>query len=316
MAMSTADDLYQAITVAVLTFCRPTELKRCLNSILERGQPGPTAAWKLGEIIVIDNDPEGSARSVVGAYADEAGEIPIRYLNETRPGVGWARNRAMDEAHCRVMVFIDDDEIVGENWPGGLIDTMNSTGAAMVGGPVDTEFEVAPPQWVIDGAFFDRPNPLHHSRQLWLRSGNLAIDLEAVGSRGLRFDPQYQQGEDVHFTRRASRAGLDLRWSAFGSVTEFVGPERLSEDWRIDRERLTRREWTRCELELDGSPRQQLMAGTKAIGLGLIGGYQILKGVVGRSKAVTMHGRVNLARARGRVEALASAARSPRSSTT
>ncbi|MEZ5341322.1 MAG: glycosyltransferase [Acidimicrobiales bacterium] len=69
------------------------------------------------------------------------------------------RNAAIDNAVGDIVCFIDDDELVGVNWPGGLIDVMTRTGAALTGGPVDTTFALAPPSWVVDGGFFNRDNP-------------------------------------------------------------------------------------------------------------------------------------------------------------
>jgi len=245
----------RSASIGILTYRRPEEVKRCLEAVVAAiAEPMPDS-WSVDEVMVIDNDPDGSARAVVSKLAERTvSAASIRYVHEPRAGVSIARNRAMAEAAGDVLVFIDDDEIPHEGWPHGLLTVLDETGAAMVGGPVLTEFTAPPPRWIVDGRFFDRDDAPHRSARAWLRSGNLAIDLEQVRGAGLLFDPRYRQGEDSAFTRAARAAGLELRWSSVGAITEFVGADRFSTRWRARREYLSNRAWTRSSLDLaDGA---------------------------------------------------------------
>jgi len=238
-------------SIGILTYKRPDELDRCLDAVLSAIEEPMPGSWSVAEVLVIDNDPKGSARPVVSTTADAMiAAIPIRYVHEPIAGVATARNRALSEARSDVLVFIDDDEIPDDGWPDGLLTVLDETGAAMVGGPVLTEFTSPPPPWIVDGGFFRREVPEHRSPQEWLRSGNLAIDLQQVHEAGLLFDPRYREGEDSAFTRAARAAGLDLRWSSAGAITEFVGADRFSTGWRLRREYRSNRAWTRSSLDL------------------------------------------------------------------
>lgn len=310
--MTTTDDPYGFITIAVLTFCRPEALVRCLEAIAgtltdaDDRVEGGSEPLPVDSVMVIDNDPKASAAAAVPDRLDlgSATAMPVRYVHEPVPGVGTARNRAIEECAGRYLIFIDDDEAPQPGWPHGLIDVMQRTGASLVGGPVDTEFAGEPPDWIADGNFFHRPSPPEGSSVTWLRSGNLALDLDAIRRAGLRFNPAFRQGEDVDFSRRAHRAGLDLRWTNRSPVVEFVGPDRFTRRWRLDRERSAMAAWTRTDLELDRSPARRLITGAKASVDTARGGAEAALGTVRRDPTRTMVGRSRLARARGRADAL------------
>lgn len=76
----------------IATKGRPAELRATLAT-LALTEPGPL------EVIVVDGDPERSARGVGDG---------IRYL-ESAPGASLQRNRGLDEAAGDVVVFCDDD---------------------------------------------------------------------------------------------------------------------------------------------------------------------------------------------------------------
>ena len=145
------------LTIAIPTFRRPEDLKRAVGGVLEQASElaaGPTAeasgprtdaeAGTEGdaagatdakggagedvsdiEVLVIDNDAQGSGReAALAAAADagvpvrfpadapvESGGMSVRYVVEERPGVAAVRNRALDETAERdLLIFIDDDE--------------------------------------------------------------------------------------------------------------------------------------------------------------------------------------------------------------
>lgn len=302
-------------SIGILTHRRPEELKRCLDGVLTAvAQPMP-GSWSIAEVLVIDNDPDGSARPTVSATADTADGPPaIRYVHEPVGGVAHARNRALAEAAGDVLVFIDDDEIPGEGWPHGLLEVLDETGAAMVGGPVLTEFTSHPPKWIVDSGFFQRDLPQHRSRQSWLRSGNLAIDLHQVRGAGLQFDPRFRQGEDSAFTRQARAAGLDLRWSTKGAITEFVGADRFSTGWRLRREYLSNRAWTRTSLDLAHGASGRSKARARALGVATARAVQglvrVVSGLPAGGAARRVEGLASVAGAAGRVVELAAYRRS------
>lgn len=296
--------------MAISTYRRPESLRATLRSI-DPGGPGGERQrhpvdWTLAEVLVVDNDPAGSAQDVVRAFAcDHA--VPVRYVREPNQGLATARNRALDEASTDVLVFIDDDETAQPGWPGGLIQVMVDRDAGLVGGPVRTEFLEDPPAWVVEGRFFARPEPADGADQSWLRSGNLAIDLAKIRAAGVRFDSRFDSsgGEDVAFSRVAHDRGLGLRWSAEAAVTELVGPERTTVRWLARRERRSTTNWVRVEVGLDRSSARKLLIIARGAARLLQGATAVVVGLATLRSSRVVAGLVTASRGVGSFEGLA-----------
>ena len=74
------------VSVLIPTFRRPELLRAAIGSVLAQQQLAVDV-----EIVVIDNDPAGSARGAVADLAS-AGAMELRYVCEPRPGISHARN--------------------------------------------------------------------------------------------------------------------------------------------------------------------------------------------------------------------------------
>jgi GT2 family glycosyltransferase len=98
------------IDIAICTHNRPDALAACLKSLFEAGGiDGPV------RVLVIDNaPPDGRTRDVVAAFPG------VRYLVEPKPGLDFARNRAVDEAQGELLAFLDDDVAIDRAWLEGL----------------------------------------------------------------------------------------------------------------------------------------------------------------------------------------------------
>ena len=282
------------VSIAVLTFRRPEGLSKALDSLITIAHRADSTL-DVREIIVIDNDPSGSAERAVS----ERGESLIRYVHEPGSGVAAARNRALDEAAGDRLVFIDDDEHAGPNWPDGLIDVMDQTGAALVGGPMRSILPAETPDWAMAVGVFDRVDPAHLSVENWLRSGNLAIELGPVRDHELRFDDAFglTGGEDVRFSVLAKRCGLDLRWCATAIVYEDVAIERITATWVEHRSQAAMTNYIRAHAPIGPSFALRMLI--RAVGRIPTGLASVAAGQLARDEARTLRGKVALARARG-----------------
>jgi GT2 family glycosyltransferase len=98
------DGPYPSVTVAVCTRERPADLARCLAALVRLEYPHL-------ELLVIDNAPRTEATKQLVAQYEQ-----VRYVCEPRPGLDWARNRAIAEAGGEVVAFTDDDVVVDAGW--------------------------------------------------------------------------------------------------------------------------------------------------------------------------------------------------------
>lgn len=213
------------VTVAVLSYQRPAKLRVGLPLVLEQVLPLVGA-----RVLVVDNDPDGSAEQVVAELASDR----VHYVLEPRPGVSAARNRALDESQdSDLLVFIDDDEQPCPGWLCPLLDTWALTRPAAVMGRVVSHFEHDLDPWVAAGDFFRRPRMPTGTEIPVAATGNLLLDLGQVRALGVRFDPSFglSGGEDSLFTRQIARGGGRMAWCDESVADDFVPAERTNRVW-------------------------------------------------------------------------------------
>lgn len=219
------------IRIAVATYHRPTDITRCLATTLPQVRAVNDLAEDLDvSVLVIDNDPGGSAEAAVASFADES----VAYVVESTPGISAARNRALGESDGHdVLIYIDDDEEPLEGWLASLLRVYSDSGAAAVAGKVVSDLDDLHDPWIIEGGFFDRK--LRQTGQILqaAATNNLLLDLRFVARHGLRFDDRYglSGGGDTHFTRRLVAAGGTIVWCEEAVVIDHVPPSRMTREW-------------------------------------------------------------------------------------
>jgi glycosyltransferase involved in cell wall biosynthesis len=99
-------DASLSVTVAVCTRNRAEKLVECLDALAAIDYP-----LDLLDILIVDNAPsDDSTQDVVARYPS------MRYVREPRPGLDWARNRAVRDARGEIVAYTDDDVSVDPGW--------------------------------------------------------------------------------------------------------------------------------------------------------------------------------------------------------
>jgi len=122
------------VAICVCTCNRPVALGRLLHSLANL-RVGRLAADAV-ELIVIDNRPNGVARQLCAAAGSRL-PFNLHFVEEPKPGLSYARNRAVDVALERgadLVAFIDDDDVPEADWLCHLIRKQERTGADLVFG--------------------------------------------------------------------------------------------------------------------------------------------------------------------------------------
>ncbi|GAN33091.1 MAG: glycosyltransferase [Candidatus Brocadia sp. AMX2] len=93
------------VTVAVCTRDRVADLAQCLDSLSR-------IDYQKLDVLVVDNAPNSTATEqlVRTSYPN------MRYVREPRPGLDWARNRAIIESRGEIIAYTDDDVVVDSGW--------------------------------------------------------------------------------------------------------------------------------------------------------------------------------------------------------
>jgi GT2 family glycosyltransferase len=122
------------VTVAVCTRDRADDLRSCLEAI-------GALTYPHLDVVVVDNAPSDDRTEALVRSAFPA----VRYVREPRPGLDWARNRALLAARGELVAFTDDDVIVDPGWVSAFVplfteapDVMGATGLVL---PLELETE-------------------------------------------------------------------------------------------------------------------------------------------------------------------------------
>jgi glycosyltransferase involved in cell wall biosynthesis len=120
------------VTVAVCTRDRTNDLATCLAALRQIDYPA-------FEVLVVDNAPASDATErLVRTRHPE-----VCYTREVRPGLDWARNRAILGARGEIIAYTDDDVVVDPGWLRALVPlfTQNPEVMAVTGLVVPFELE-------------------------------------------------------------------------------------------------------------------------------------------------------------------------------
>ena len=167
-----ADDADFAISVCLCTYQRPTRLLPLLRALAnQRDLRGRY------EVVVVDNDRDRSARSVLRDARRDLPSLPLICAVEPRQNIALARNLTVALARGRLLAFIDDDELPDERWLASLEETLSRHHADGVFGPVVSRLPDDVAVFITRGRFFDRPR--HATGSLMprdqLRTGNAMV---------------------------------------------------------------------------------------------------------------------------------------------
>ena len=117
------------ISLCIATYRRADRLQILLDDLVCQRRPP-------NEVVVVDNDATGSARSVVERRRELGTPFPIHYDIQPVKNISLTRNRTVELASGDWIAFIDDDERAPAAWLAQLNDAANRYNADGVLGPV------------------------------------------------------------------------------------------------------------------------------------------------------------------------------------
>jgi glycosyltransferase involved in cell wall biosynthesis len=133
------------VTVVVCTYNRAASLRDTLQSLIVQQVPSGVVL----DILVIDNNSRDETVQVVDEISKHS-IFPVRRIQETRQGIGWARNRGLKEAAGDYILFIDDDAVAAPDWAVNMVQAMEASGADFMGGRITPLWMADRPSWLED----------------------------------------------------------------------------------------------------------------------------------------------------------------------
>ncbi len=222
------------VAVIVPTLRRPESLERALRSLFAQ----TCVADRVSAIVVVDNDPVGSAETTVEALRTSS-PWPLTYVHAPRPGVATARNAGLAATPAPLIAFLDDDEAAAPHWLAALIEAQAGTGADAVFGPITGRAPDAA-AWLKPylERFFGREGP--ERTQLIdqpFGCGNSLMVRATALPGAAPFDAGTDQAggeDDALFAALASRGGR-FGWAAEARVEEFAPAHRATLKYALAR---------------------------------------------------------------------------------
>jgi len=222
------------VSVCIATYKRPKSLERLLRSLASQEVDRGVLTF---EIIVVDNDGDGSARPVVETFARKNGYLSVIYDIEPEQNISLARNRSVRHAKGDYIAFIDDDEEAANDWLKQLVTCMQKYSADAVFGPVKARLPVDCPAWLRRGGFFEKPTSPDGEVLTVGRTSNALVKKYWVQEVSTPFDPAFglTGGGDSDFFRRIQGRGAKLCAAEHAMVFETIEPRRLRLSWLLAR---------------------------------------------------------------------------------
>jgi succinoglycan biosynthesis protein ExoM len=213
------------IDVCIATFRRPILLFNLLNSLMRQDLSGIEI-----RIIVVDNDLNETARTVITAFREKY-STDIIYDVEPVKNIAHARNRAIQHVTSDYFVFVDDDEIVSEKWLLSLLNTMKELNADLVFGPVISILPTDSPAWA--KSLFERKEMRTGESLRFGGAGNVMLKRAVLDDIKTKFNPDFglTGGEDTDFFYRLYLLRKTLIWCEEAKVSEHVPLSRVSLKW-------------------------------------------------------------------------------------
>ena len=217
------------ISVCIATYKRLERLAAVMNDLTKQTLPA-------GEIIVVDNDSEGSAKTVVDEFVrNNTSNMLVRYEIQPLKNISLTRNRTVVLSSGEWLAFIDDDERAPPYWLERLVSVTSKHGADGVLGPVVPVLPEHASLWLKRGHFYDFPRMSTGTEvpRNRLRFGNVLLRASLVREIPGPFDPAYgiTGGEDGDMLAKMAINGAKIIWCDEANVDEPVEQSRLSLQW-------------------------------------------------------------------------------------
>lgn len=214
---------------------RPEGLQRLLVALASSFLPksAPTV-----DVVVIDNDPEGSARELC-ERAREWLPFDLHYAIEKQRGIPQARNAALAVAmpFADFVVFTDDDVEPSAGWLAELLRVQTLYQADVVAGPNPPRFLEEPPSWIREGRFFDGQQQITGALVDTAATHNVLVRCEVFQQMDRLFDERFSLHgcEDTEFFRRVAGAENRIVWAQDALAYECVPASRMTLRWLLKR---------------------------------------------------------------------------------
>ena len=135
------------VTICACTYRRPEGLSALLGGLAaQRFAAVPRPRF---DVVIVDNEGSSEAAAICAKAGPTTG-LAVRYVQEPRRGISYARNTCLDHVarDAEFFAMIDDDEVPELDWLEQLLCAQARAGADVVRGAVVPVFPESAPAWI------------------------------------------------------------------------------------------------------------------------------------------------------------------------
>jgi len=219
------------ISICICTRNRQKGLLQLLSSLSVIQIPSDTTI----RIIVVENDAIEYSQKAVTEISSIC-PFKINYFLETRAGIAFARNRAVQEATgSDFCCFVDDDQVVAQDWMVELVKCQREFNADGVWGP-------NPPIFNREVASYIKEFHTHKLLEYGTIvpeafTNNLLLRKEFLDKIEGPFEASlnFTGGEDIFLTSQLSKLGAIIRYTPTAIANEIIPANRTSLKYIVKR---------------------------------------------------------------------------------
>ena len=228
------------LSLVIATYNRAEQLMVTLGSVAMQ-----SAAPEVWECIVVDNNSSDNTRERVKEFASRHSLLNIRYIFESNQGLSYARNAGIAASRGDIVVFIDDDERIVEEFVSAYIDLFDQHPDAMAaGGKIIAEYPTGRPRWM--SHYTEQPiaNPMDFGESVRLfpagripGGGNMAMRSRLFANVGVfntslgRTGKRLLGGEECDLFERIARQELKVYYAPRAVMYHIIPAEKLTRDY-------------------------------------------------------------------------------------
>ena len=228
------------ITIAICTFNRAAYLKDTLDDLGLQ-----TASPNHFELLVVNNNSKDGTETVCEIFRKTNPEVEFRWVKEESQGLSYARNRAAKEAGSPVLLYIDDDVKLPENFVQTALDYIDSRQSTLcAGGRIFVSFDDEEnPDWIpkelmpMFGLHDLGDENRIYPPSNFPRGGNMMIRKTVFDAFGYfdttlgRTGKELLGSEEKAFFERIRKNGVEMHYWADLKLTHRIGYKRLEKEY-------------------------------------------------------------------------------------
>ena len=249
------------ISVCIATYKREFLLDRLLESMIIQKLPSDISL----EIIVVDNDINASAKSIVEKF-NNSNKIFIKYFVQPEKNISLTRNMGVKNASGEFICFIDDDEIASNKWLISLYNSLVQFNADGAFGYTEPVFDEDIPDYLQHREFYFSSVGKTGTIAQFYFTTNTIVKADLIKSEVIPFDPTYglTGGSDVHLFGRLKKKGAKFINCKEALAYEFIPKERGTKRYIFDRALRGGQAFVRSRLEHNNKLSNKLIILIKA----------------------------------------------------